>query len=518
MFSGRDMNVSIKKIVPGDCVTLEYNVTVNGTAQFEQEINNTVRVESTSLPGTNIYQRTGTNNPAVNDLNKSSTATLNIEKPGVTKAIIVQKSHYPIGDIVEYNITLGFTGSTRDLTIVDHFPVGLAYVPHSARLRLPTDANVTYDPPQESNNGYDWTFLIGDLNITAAGNLYLELNATVEDITGNVDSTPLTNKLDMSFTDKNTGATETIPASSSAITVGEPELYVTKTITTDLSVPKSAGDIISYEITIENKGTTPAYYTEWEDKVPVHTGEIHNPHQQVHAGTAYETNTTTSISDANFTITMVDEPDDHIALVPFDLSPGATLVITFDTIIQPNVIPAETLVNITGATTRSVLGNGAREHNSTVDGGKYASLAKVSFTINQLPEAIDDCNPPLHVTHYGANTGDCSSNDKLGDGTKAEHTWRLITPPLNGSVTINKDGTYEYLPDANYDGMDSFIYEIEDSNGDKSQAQVCIDVDCASTQKSDSGDAFNTKTMLLMLMFTAMIGLYFARREEKEYE
>ena len=512
MFSGRDMNVMITVIVPGDCVPLEYNVTVNGSAQFEQDINNTVRVEGTSLPGLSPGERTGTG-ILPNDLNSSSTATLHIEEPGVTKTIIGQKAHYPIGDIVEYNITLGFTGSARDLTIVDHFPEGLAYVPNSARLRLPTGATVSYDPPQESSRGHDWTFVIGDLNITTAANLYLELNTTVEDIISNIDGTLLTNSLDMRFTDPNTGAPVTIPAVSPSMSVGEPELHISKTITTDLSVPKSAGDTISYEIRLSNTGTTTAYHVEWEDKLPVHTGEIHNPHQQVHAGTAYETNTTMPVTDANFSISTVDEPDDKIALIPFDLSPGATLVITFDTIIQPNVIPAETLVNITGAKTQSTV-FGGRKHTG-INGDRYASVAEVSFSINQLPEAIDDCSPPLLVTHYGPNPGDLWSNDKLGDGTRAEHTWRVVTQPQHGTVVVHKDGTYIYTPDPDINYVpDSFIYEIEDSNGDKDQAKVCVDVQCASSQTSDGGDALGNAGMFLMMLFTAMTGLYFIRKEE----
>jgi uncharacterized repeat protein (TIGR01451 family) len=446
-------------------------------------------------------------------LNNTSTATLKVEAPGVRKEIVAQKSYYAIGDIVEYNITLGFTGSARELEIVDHFPVGLAYVLGSARLRLPADANVSYDPPHESGNGYDWTFVLGDLNITTAGNLYLELNTTVEDIPSNIDGVKLTNTLDMHFIDPNTGAPVDINAISPAVTVGEPELRVSKTITTDLSVPKNAGDVISYQIQIMNTGTTTAYYVEWEDKVPLHTGEIYNPHQVVHAGTAYETNTTTPITDVNFSTSTVDEPDDKIVLIPFDLSPGATLVITFDTIIQPNVIPAETLVNITGATTQSTV-FGGRKHTG-IHGDKYASTASVSFSINKLPEAKDDgC---YRVTRYMAYTWDIAANDKLGDGTRAEHAWRLITPPHDGTVSISKDGYATYTPNANYNGPDSFRYEMEDSNGDKSQASVCIDVDCASSQTSDGGDAYSMWTMLTLMFLTAMIGLYYVRKEEQKY-
>lgn len=515
MFNGRDLDVTIDEIDPGQCVRLEYNVTVNGSAQFEQDINNTVRVESTSLPGSEVGERTGTYIPPVNDLNASSTATLSVDKPNIVKSVTYKKEYYAIGDTVEYQFMVSFTGSAINVRINDRFPTGLKYVPDSARLTLPADVNVTYDPPLEIDLGNnEIAFVLGDLNVSKSGFFVLDINATVEDIVSNVDGTLLTNAATMTFTNPNTGAVEIIDVLvEPSITVGEPELHIVKTITTDLSVPKSAGDIISYEIRLSNSGTTTAYYVEWEDKVPVHTGEIHNPHQQIHAGTAYETNTTIAITDANFSISTVDEPDDKIVLVPFDLSPGATLVITFDTIIQPNVIQAETLLNITGATTQSTVWGG-RKHTG-IDGDKYASVAEVSFSINQFPEAIDDCSPPLLVTHYGPNPGNLGANDILGDGTRAEHTWRVVTQPMHGSVVVHKDGTYIYTPDPDYNnGSDGFRYELEDSNGDKSQANVCIDVYCSSSQTSDGGDALGHAGMLLMLLFTAMTGLYFIRREE----
>ena len=512
--AGRDLDVMISSILPGDCEILEYNVTINGAAQFDQEINNTVRVESSSLPGNVAGERTGTG-VVPNILYATNTASLMIEAPGVRKEIIGQKNYYPIGDIVQYVITLGFTGSSRDLTVIDNFPSGLSYVPNSASVRVPTDTNISHNPPVESNSGNIWTFFIGDLNITQAGNLYLELNATVEDIVSNVDGTQLINSIDMTFTDPNTGAPDTISSISPPITVGEPDLHVSKTITSDLSVPKNTGDIISYKIILENNGTTTAYNVDWEDKIPVHTGDIHNAHQEVITGTAYLTGTTTRLSDTDFVITTVDEPDDMIKLQRFDLSAGATLVITFDTIIQPNVIPAETMVNITGATTQSTV-TGGRKHDGGINGGHYASVATVSFSINKLPEAIDDCSPPLLVTHYGQNPGNLGANDILGDGTKTEHIWRVVTQPQHGTVVVYKDGTYSYTPYPNINYVqDSFIYEIEDSNGDKDQAKVCIDVQCASSQTSDGGSAFGFYSGMLMILFSTLIGLYFVRREEK---
>jgi len=37
--------------------------------------------------------------------------------------------------------------------------------------------------------------------------------------------------------------------------------------------------------------------------------------------------------------------------------------------------------------------------------------------------------------------------------------------PSHGEVTLKPDGTFYYAPDLNYNGPDSFVYQISDGNG-----------------------------------------------------
>jgi len=59
------------------------------------------------------------------------------------------------------------------------------------------------------------------------------------------------------------------------------------------------------------------------------------------------------------------------------------------------------------------------------------------------------------------------------------------------------------------------VYELEDLNGDKSEASVCITVDCASSQTSDGGDALSLWSMLMLITLTGMMASYFMRKEEE---
>ena len=78
-----------------------------------------------------------------------------------------------------------------------------------------------------------------------------------------------------------------------------------------------------------------------------------------------------------------------------------------------------------------------------------------------------------------------------------------------------KDDVLVYTPEANTDDVaDSFEYTVTDCRGNSSTATVTLDIQCASTQTSDTGSAMNTITMMLMMILTGTIGLLYVRREE----
>jgi len=62
---------------------------------------------------------------------------------------------------------------------------------------------------------------------------------------------------------------------------------------------------------------------------------------------------------------------------------------------------------------------------------------------------------------------------------------------------------------------DSFQYMITDDQGRQDSALVRVDIQCASSQRSDNGDALNLSTMGLLMLFTLFFG-YGAIRKEGE--
>jgi len=56
-------------------------------------------------------------------------------------------------------------------------------------------------------------------------------------------------------------------------------------------------------------------------------------------------------------------------------------------------------------------------------------------------------------------------------------TASLVTPTSNGSVTLSPDGSFNYTPSPDFNGSDSFVYEVSDGNGGTDQATVTLTVE-----------------------------------------
>ena len=52
----------------------------------------------------------------------------------------------------------------------------------------------------------------------------------------------------------------------------------------------------------------------------------------------------------------------------------------------------------------------------------------------------------------------------------------LVNPPAHGTLTLNADGSFSYVPDANYNGTDSFSYRANDGGDDSQPANVTINI------------------------------------------
>ncbi len=82
----------------------------------------------------------------------------------------------------------------------------------------------------------------------------------------------------------------------------------------------------------------------------------------------------------------------------------------------------------------------------------------------------------------------------------------LIKTTSNGQLNIAADGTFTYIPNANFNGIDDFQYEIENTLGETSQAFVTINVNPVADVPTANNDSFQTNEDT-SLTVTAITGL-----------
>ncbi len=85
--------------------------------------------------------------------------------------------------------------------------------------------------------------------------------------------------------------------------------------------------------------------------------------------------------------------------------------------------------------------------------------------------------------------GSVLGNDSDANGDPL--TAVLNIPPTNGSLTLNGDGSFTYIPDANYCGADSFTYHANDGQDDSNIVTVSIDITCTN-DAAEAADDSNT--------------------------
>ncbi len=108
------------------------------------------------------------------------------------------------------------------------------------------------------------------------------------------------------------------------------------------------------------------------------------------------------------------------------------------------------------------------DHNGNCD------MASVTITVeNAPPNAEDDstATPPNTPVSIPVLTNDSDPN---GDMLTVE---RIVTQPLNGTVSITPEGTVIYTPNGNFTGTDTFVYEISDGKGGTDTATVTVKID-----------------------------------------
>ena len=126
------------------------------------------------------------------------------------------------------------------------------------------------------------------------------------------------------------------------------------------------------------------------------------------------------------------------------------------------------------------------------DGTEYsASDYVMTIDVNSVDDPVDAVADSDTVAEDGAlvvGAPGVLANDTFADGGASVV---VVDDVDHGSLLLNLDGSYTYIPVARYSGSDRFVYELSDADGDTAQAVVELEVlHVNHPPKADAGGSY----------------------------
>jgi VCBS repeat-containing protein len=110
------------------------------------------------------------------------------------------------------------------------------------------------------------------------------------------------------------------------------------------------------------------------------------------------------------------------------------------------------------------------------DGSEASNVATVTITVNPINDAPGASNDSYAAVEDTALTigGPAGVLANDNDADSGGLTASIVTSTHHGTVTLNADGSFTYMPAANYNGEDSFTYTANDGTADSNVATVTL--------------------------------------------
>jgi VCBS repeat-containing protein len=138
-----------------------------------------------------------------------------------------------------------------------------------------------------------------------------------------------------------------------------------------------------------------------------------------------------------------------------------------------------------------------------IDNSNTATVTIDVHATNHSPVANNDSYSTAHDTQL-----DVPASGVLGNDTDADNdvlTSLLVSGPSHGALNLNGDGSFDYTPNANYAGSDSFTYKANDGTANSNTATVTISV--TNTAPVAVGDSYAVQAgVTLNVAATGILG------------
>ena len=125
------------------------------------------------------------------------------------------------------------------------------------------------------------------------------------------------------------------------------------------------------------------------------------------------------------------------------------------------------------------------------DGSLDSNVVNVSLTVMTVNTAPLAQNDQASTPENQAVRINVLANDTDAEGGSLQVT--QVGQALHGSVVLNSDGSFTYTPQANYSGVDSFTYRVNDGELDSALAQVSIHVSAVNHAPMAVDDSVQTE-------------------------
>ncbi len=402
-YSAPNVTATVTCLAAGGIATINISATVSNTALTGFAFSNSASLAYTSLPGTGTAGNpTGSTTPGAsgattgerdgsggvrNDYTSTSnTVNTTLASPSLAKTINPAGTTYAIGATIPYQITItvpeGVTGGPT-ANLIDTIPTGLSYV--SGSLTVTPQAGVTISaagPYTDANatffnlTGQTLTLTFGSFTSTASASavnrtILVSFNAQVNNVVGNQSGTSFTNSVDFTRTNPNGAGTVTISASSPSASVIEPDLNVSKVVSTSTPAYNST---LTYTLTLGHTGASnaPAYDTVITDTMPAGLTGLTNVNVSSTAPASCATGVVNNSTASALSVT--------VGTIPL----GCAVTITYDVTISGAVASTQTNSVNTAWTSGSGPVPGERTGADGVGGAlnDYADTASQPVTIS----------------------------------------------------------------------------------------------------------------------------------------
>lgn len=345
--SGRTVTWSLGSIDPGDAVSLGYEIEIGNPLVAAGTLTNTATVTTSSMTGAPAQERTSSSpNGSTDGDGYLAEAESSVVVPvlDITKSVATLTA--TVGDAVTYTLDIELPEAViaYDVTAIDDLPPGLLFESITSVTCDQSGAACSPDITSATpvTGGGDVAFFLGDLTTEATGDriVTIEYLTVVDDVPEADDGSTLQNTATVHWNDTDliAGTPVAPPAAASfsdssspwsvVVNTDEPTLIVDKDVigqvSDDDSLRAKPGDTLSYVITVQNAGTSPAYSAMVSD-VP--------------------TDDTWAFTDTTATAGITNTDADPVGgvqwLIDGPIAPGGTATITYDLVISTSLTAAD---------------------------------------------------------------------------------------------------------------------------------------------------------------------------------